>query len=185
MFESGILRLPQGAAAAGDVIPVGALLAYILQAGESMPAGGSQSPPQSGGREGQASTASPSATGRTCFPEAIGDANGCHGRARQSNHQPTGAASSRRAGGGLDPAHWERPHGPDRRAGCASGGGDDGCTGWGGHVAGGATNGGGSRPYSGRVGGDQTGWQDSTGGRRVCYLRHDVDRCLQRWLKRS
>ncbi|MDE0311867.1 MAG: 2-oxo acid dehydrogenase subunit E2 [Caldilineaceae bacterium] len=67
VFESGILRLPQGAAAAGDVIPVGALLAYILQAGESMPAGGSQSPPQSGGREGQASTASPSATAEPAF----------------------------------------------------------------------------------------------------------------------
>lgn len=66
VFESGILRLPQSAPAAGDVIPVGALLAYILQAGESMPAGGSQSP-QSGGREGQASTASPSATPEPAF----------------------------------------------------------------------------------------------------------------------
>ena len=66
VFEGGILRLPQGAPAAGDVIPVGALLAYILQAGESMPAGGSQSP-QSGGREGQASTASPSATAEPAF----------------------------------------------------------------------------------------------------------------------
>ena len=61
VFESGILRLPQGAPAPGDVIPVGALLAYILQAGESMPAGGSESP-QSGERKGQASAGSPSAT---------------------------------------------------------------------------------------------------------------------------
>lgn len=66
VFESGILRLPQGAPAPGDIIPVGALLAYILQAGESMPAGGSQSP-QSVGREGQASTASPTAAEEPAF----------------------------------------------------------------------------------------------------------------------
>ncbi len=37
VFEGGILRLPANAPATGDVIPVGALLAYIVQAGESMP----------------------------------------------------------------------------------------------------------------------------------------------------
>ena len=37
VFEGGILRLPPNAPASGDVIPVGALLAYIVQAGESMP----------------------------------------------------------------------------------------------------------------------------------------------------
>lgn len=38
VFEGGILRLPSNAPAPGDVIPVGALLAYIVQAGESLPA---------------------------------------------------------------------------------------------------------------------------------------------------
>ncbi len=66
VFESGILRLPQGAPASGDVIPVGALLAYILQVGESMPAGGSESP-QSGELEGQGSTGSPSAAAEPAF----------------------------------------------------------------------------------------------------------------------
>ena len=42
VFEGGILRLPPGAPASGDVIPVGALLAYIVQAGESMPEQSSQ-----------------------------------------------------------------------------------------------------------------------------------------------
>ena len=37
VFEGGILRLPANAPVSGDVIPVGALLAYILQAGESLP----------------------------------------------------------------------------------------------------------------------------------------------------
>ena len=37
VFEGGILRLPPDAPVSGDVIPVGALLAYIVQAGESMP----------------------------------------------------------------------------------------------------------------------------------------------------
>ena len=37
VFEGGILRLPANAPASGDVIPVGALLAYIVQAGESLP----------------------------------------------------------------------------------------------------------------------------------------------------
>ena len=37
VFEGGILRLPPNAPASGDVIPVGALLAYIVQAGESLP----------------------------------------------------------------------------------------------------------------------------------------------------
>ena len=45
VFESGILRLPQGAPAPGDVIPVGALLAYIAQAGESTPAAIAQAAP--------------------------------------------------------------------------------------------------------------------------------------------
>ena len=42
VFEAGILRLPAAAPASGDVIPVGALLAYILQAGEAMPAQASE-----------------------------------------------------------------------------------------------------------------------------------------------
>ncbi len=37
VFEAGILRLPANAPAAGDVIPVGARLAYIVQAGEALP----------------------------------------------------------------------------------------------------------------------------------------------------
>ncbi len=52
VFESGILRLPQGAPAPGDVIPVGALLAYIAQAGESTPAAIAQAAP-AGSQTGQ------------------------------------------------------------------------------------------------------------------------------------
>ncbi len=37
VFEAGILRLPGNAPAPGDVIPVGARLAYIVQAGEALP----------------------------------------------------------------------------------------------------------------------------------------------------
>ncbi len=37
VFEGGILRLPSNAPSSGDVVPVGALLAYIVQAGESLP----------------------------------------------------------------------------------------------------------------------------------------------------
>ncbi|MDE0199312.1 MAG: 2-oxo acid dehydrogenase subunit E2 [Caldilineaceae bacterium] len=58
VFESGILHLPSTAPAPGDVIPVGALLAYIVQAGEALPAEGSQSP-QIGVQERQSSMASP------------------------------------------------------------------------------------------------------------------------------
>ncbi|MXZ23131.1 MAG: 2-oxo acid dehydrogenase subunit E2 [Caldilineaceae bacterium SB0665_bin_25] len=66
VFESGILRLPQGAPAPGDVIPVGALLAYIVQAGELMPAAGSRSS-QSEGREERAGRASPTAKAEPVF----------------------------------------------------------------------------------------------------------------------
>ncbi|MDE0632087.1 MAG: 2-oxo acid dehydrogenase subunit E2 [Caldilineaceae bacterium] len=66
VFESGILRLPQGAPAPGDVIPVGALLAYIVQAGELMPAAGSRSS-QSEGREERAGRASPTAAAESVF----------------------------------------------------------------------------------------------------------------------
>ncbi|MCY3710044.1 MAG: 2-oxo acid dehydrogenase subunit E2 [Caldilineaceae bacterium] len=69
VFESGILRLPQGAPAPGDVIPVGALLAYIVQAGELMPAAGSRSS-QSDGREERAGTASPTAKAEPVFRKA-------------------------------------------------------------------------------------------------------------------
>ena len=36
-FENGILRLPPNAAKAGDIFPVGALLAYVVQVGEAAP----------------------------------------------------------------------------------------------------------------------------------------------------
>ncbi len=56
VFEAGILRLPANAPAPGDVIPVGALLAYILQAGESMPAESGQAAPAES-QPGQGGTA--------------------------------------------------------------------------------------------------------------------------------
>lgn len=60
VFEAGILRLPASAPAPGDVIPVGALLAYILQTGESMPAeSGEVAPAES--QPGQGGTAPPKA----------------------------------------------------------------------------------------------------------------------------
>ncbi len=37
VFEGGILRLPSNAPASGDVVPVGALLAYIVRVGEPLP----------------------------------------------------------------------------------------------------------------------------------------------------
>ncbi|MDE0464323.1 MAG: E3 binding domain-containing protein, partial [Caldilineaceae bacterium] len=68
VFESGILHLPSTAPAPGDVIPVGALLAYIVQAGESLPAEGSQSL-RLGGQDRQASTASPTGTAEPAVQE--------------------------------------------------------------------------------------------------------------------
>ena len=56
VFEAGILRLPPGAPVPGDVIPVGALLAYIVQAGESMPAESGQAE-QVGPQRGQVGAA--------------------------------------------------------------------------------------------------------------------------------
>ncbi|MCY4080483.1 MAG: dihydrolipoamide acetyltransferase family protein [Caldilineaceae bacterium] len=61
VFEGGILHLPSNAPASGDVIPVGALLAYIVQAGESLPAESSH-PTQMEGQERQAGVASPTGT---------------------------------------------------------------------------------------------------------------------------
>ncbi len=61
VFEAGTLHLPSNAPAPGDVIPVGALLAYIVQAGESLPAESSQSPSMEG-QERQASRTRPTGT---------------------------------------------------------------------------------------------------------------------------
>ena len=66
VFEGGILRLPPNAPVSGDVIPVGALLAYILQAGESLPEQSVQAAePISQGEARQTLTQQPAA------PEAI------------------------------------------------------------------------------------------------------------------
>ena len=56
VFEAGILRLLSNAPAPGDIIPVGALLAYIVQAGESMPADSGQAAP-AGPQTGQVGSA--------------------------------------------------------------------------------------------------------------------------------
>ena len=66
VFEGGILRLPPGAPVSGDVIPVGALLAYIVHAGESLPEGSAPTAqPLSQSAEQQTPAEQPSA------PEAI------------------------------------------------------------------------------------------------------------------
>ena len=61
VFEAGILHLPSTAPSSGDVIPVGSLLAYIVQAGESPPEEDSQSS-QMGVQGRQGSMASPIGT---------------------------------------------------------------------------------------------------------------------------
>lgn len=96
VFESGILRLPQGAPAPGDVIPVGALLAYIVQAGELMPAAGSPSP-QSGGREERVGTASPTAKEEPAFRKL----SATHSTAADGRGNPTISPRARRVAGEL------------------------------------------------------------------------------------
>ena len=96
VFESGILRLPQGAPAPGDVIPVGALLAYIVQAGELMPAAGSRSP-QSEGREERAGTASPTAKAEPAFRKP----SATHSTAADGRGNPTISPRARRVAGEL------------------------------------------------------------------------------------
>ncbi len=67
VFESGILHLPSSAPTPGDVIPVGALLAFIVQAGESLPAESSLPLPMEE-QERQASKASPTGTAEPAVP---------------------------------------------------------------------------------------------------------------------
>ena len=44
-LESGVLRIPEDSPQQGKMVPVGTLLGYLLQSGESMPAQGSQGSP--------------------------------------------------------------------------------------------------------------------------------------------
>ena len=81
VFEAGILRLPAGAPAPGDVIPVGALLGYIVQAGESLPPEGGEAlkpvPQEGQGKpEGQAGAAKSSGRGGPASRRGRGDGRG-------------------------------------------------------------------------------------------------------------
>ena len=96
VFESGILRLPQGAPAPGDVIPVGALLAYIVQAGELMPAADSR-PPQSAGREERAGAAGPTAKAEP----ALRKPSATRSTAADGRGNPTISPRARRVAGEL------------------------------------------------------------------------------------
>ncbi len=109
VFESGILRLPQGAPSPGDVIPVGALLAYIVQAGELMPAAGSRSP-QSEGRAERGGTASPTAAAaEPAFPKT----SATQSAAADGRGNPTISPRARRVAGELG-VDWTRLTGSGR-----------------------------------------------------------------------
>ncbi len=81
VFEAGILHLPASAPAPGDVIPVGALLGYIVQAGESLPAEGGEAlkpvPQEGQGTPGaQAGAAKSSAQTGPASRQGRGDGRG-------------------------------------------------------------------------------------------------------------
>ena len=96
VFESGILHLPSNAPAPGDVIPVGALLAYIVQAGESLPAESGQSP-RLEGQERQVGIAGPTATAGPAVPRKLVTQAG----AADSRNDPTISPRARRVAGEL------------------------------------------------------------------------------------
>ncbi len=86
VFEAGILRLPANAPAPGDVIPVGARLAYIVQEGEALPVESGQAESSSQ----VAPAASPSQSGSVSRPLAA-DGRG----------SPAISPRARRGGGGV------------------------------------------------------------------------------------
>ena len=123
VFEGGILRLPANAPASGDVIPVGALLAYIVQAGESLPeeSGGAVQPVARTEQEGAArrtATVPAAAQSASSSRHLAADGRG------HANYQPAGAARGGRVGGRLGAVKRQRPHGTDRRTGRARRRGD-------------------------------------------------------------
>ena len=108
VFEGGILHLPPNAPASGDVIPVGALLAYIVQAGESPPevsAQAAQPVAQTGAEHAsrEAAPESPSAT----------KAMATRSPAADGRSTPSISPRARRVAGELD-VDWTRLTGSGR-----------------------------------------------------------------------
>ena len=124
VFEGGILRLPANAPASGDVIPVGALLAYIVQAGESLPEESGHAARQVAQTDGAGRRCASVSDGAGCCTECFVVAASCRGRTRHANYQPAGAARGGRVGGRLGAVKRQRPHGTDRRTGRARRRGD-------------------------------------------------------------
>ena len=90
-FETGILRIPPGAPAAGAMVRVGALLAYILQPGERAPF------------EDQPSSATPAAKSDTPALAATATAAPGSPPARHATvAPPTTTVQPRELGGGRD-----------------------------------------------------------------------------------
>ena len=108
VFEGGILRLPANAPASGDVIPVGALLAYIVQAGESLPE-------ESGHAARQvAQTEQEGAARRTAsVPAAAQNASSSRHLAADGGGTPTISPRARRVAGELG-VDWAQLRGSGR-----------------------------------------------------------------------
>ena len=108
VFEAGILRLPTNAPAPGDVIPVGALLAYIVQAGESMPEEIGHAAATTSQTEHEVA-----ARGTASAPSAAQSASGSRSLAADGRGTPAISPRARRAAGELG-VDWTELRGSGR-----------------------------------------------------------------------
>ena len=108
VFEAGILRLPANAPAPGDVIPVGALLGYIVQAGESLPVESGPAAATTSQTEHEVA-----ARGTASAPPAAQSASGSRSLAVDGRGTPAISPRARRAAGELG-VDWTKLRGSGR-----------------------------------------------------------------------
>ena len=108
VFEAGILRLPANAPAPGDVIPVGALLGYIVQAGESLPVESGPAAATTSQTEHEVA-----ARGTASAPPAAQSASGSRSLAADGRGTPAISPRARRAAGELG-VDWTKLRGSGR-----------------------------------------------------------------------
>ena len=108
VFEAGILQLPANAPAPGDVIPVGALLGYIVQAGESLPVESGPAAATKSQTEHEVA-----ARGTASAPPAAQSASGSRSLAADGHGTPAISPRARRAAGELG-VDWTKLRGSGR-----------------------------------------------------------------------